>query len=160
MCGTFKATNERRRIWGREVPARPGTGLASSPDRVPGAAWELHGTSSASCSDMHRRMTDAQLTQRTKKLQPVHKQQTMNATKPGQGRARWVTVWPVLPGLWWAVDQNGISDGSTSSGAAAGAFALLLRPFGRAVGAACAVSSLAVSRPPNICIWSAMISVV
>jgi len=59
MCGTFKATNERRRIWGWKVPARPGTGLASSSDRGPGAAWELHDTSSASCSEIHSQDKEA-----------------------------------------------------------------------------------------------------
>src|SRR5690606_35952934 len=34
-------------------PARPGTRLATSSDRAPGAAWELHDISSARCSDIH-----------------------------------------------------------------------------------------------------------
>src|SRR5690606_9700604 len=60
--------NERRRIWGWEVPARPGTGLASSPDRVPGTAWELHGTSSVSCSDV--RLSNANIRSKHKRNSP------------------------------------------------------------------------------------------
>lgn len=40
MCGTFKATNERQRLWGLNGPAWPETGQAASQHRAPGEAWE------------------------------------------------------------------------------------------------------------------------
>jgi len=88
-----------------------------------------------------------------------------NATRPGQGRARVpCRTRPGSSGRDPASAQNGISDSSSAADPAAGADAHVgtcpLRPFARPPAAAAFASpAWPSSRPPSICIWSAMISV-
>ncbi len=98
----------------------------------------------------------------------AHQQQPTKATKPERNKARTKPgqvprrTRPGSPSRAHAVSQNGISDSSSAADPAAGAAAAVcpLRPFVLPPAAAAFASPVwPSSRPPSICIWSAMISV-